>query len=141
MVATLGAVCGLGLRVQIDWSFLGAVNWAEVAWFSGIVFLAALVGHVLFKHWWWATILTAVQFAAGYVFLVYYPHERQVPGLSTVSHSFRNALPVQKTPETAREDVIENADQWSHSLLQPNTICSAIRCLGFSAVRAASSDR
>ena len=66
--------------MQIDWSFLGAVNWAEVAWFSGIAFLAALVGHVLFKHWWWATILTAVLFAAGYVFLVYYPHERLVPG-------------------------------------------------------------
>jgi arginine exporter protein ArgO len=141
MVAILGAVCGLGLSVQIDWSFLGAVNWAEVAWFSGIAFLAALVGHVFSKHWLWATILTSVLFAAGYVFLVYYPHERPVPGVSTVSHSSRDVLPVQKIPEAAREHVTENADQWKHSLLQPSTICSAIRCLGFSAVRAASSDR
>jgi hypothetical protein len=120
--------------VQIDWSFWGVVNWAEVAWFSGIAFLATLASNVLIsKHWFLATILTVALFASGYVFLVYYPHERSVPGLSTAPAKFRHA-------KAAPEPVIEGADQWKHSLLQPTTICSAIRCSGFSAVRAASSD-
>jgi hypothetical protein len=128
--------------VQIDWSFLGAVNWAEATWFSGIAFLATLVGNVLiFKHWFGATILAGVLFAAGYVFLVYYPHERPVPGLSTASRNFGHTNTAQKVREAAPESVIENADQWDHSLLQPTTICSEIKCLGFSAARAASSDR
>ncbi len=111
--------------MQIDWSFLSAVNWAEVAWFSGITFLAALVGNVLiFKYWFGATILAAVLFAAGYVFLVYYPHERPVPGLSTAPPKFIHAITAEKIPEAAPGVI---ADQWKHSLLQPTTICSAIR--------------
>jgi len=52
--------------VQIDWLFLEAVNWAEVAWVSGIAFLAALVGNVLIsKHWFGATTLAMVLFAAA----------------------------------------------------------------------------
>jgi len=118
------------------------VNWAEVAWFSGIAFLATVVGNILiFKHWFGATILAGVLFAAGYVFLVYYPHERPVPGLSTAPPNFRRAITAQKVREAAPEAVIEDADQWSHSPLQPTTICSEIKCLGFSAARAASSDR
>jgi hypothetical protein len=67
--------------VQIDWSFLDAVNWAEVAWLSAITFLATLIGNILiFRHWFWAAIVAGVLFAAGY-FLAYYPHERPVPGL------------------------------------------------------------
>src|SRR6266496_4826244 len=30
--------------MQIDWSFLDAVNWAEVAWLSALAFLATLIG-------------------------------------------------------------------------------------------------
>lgn len=121
--------------MQIDLSFLGAVNWAELAWFSGIAFLATLVGNVLmFKHWFGATTLAVVLFAAGYVFLVYYPHERPIPGLSAAAPpNFKHAITAQKIPETAPEGVIENSDHWRQSLLEPTTICSAIRCLGFSA--------
>jgi hypothetical protein len=132
---------GWGLRVQIDWLFSDAVNWAEVAWFSGIAFLATLVGNiVIFKHWFGATVLAGALFAAGYGFLVYYPHERPVPGLSRAPTKFGHAITAQ-IPEAAPERVSEDADQWRNTLLQPNTVCSVIRCLGFSAARAASSDR
>jgi predicted cobalt transporter CbtA len=72
-----------GHTVQIDWSFLEAVNWAEVAWLSTITLLAALIGKLIFRHWFWAAILAGVLFAVAYVFLAYYPHERPVPGLKT----------------------------------------------------------
>lgn len=66
--------------MQIDWSFLYAVNRAEVAWFSAIAFLATLIADFL-RHWFWAAVLAGVLFALGYLFLVYFPHERPVPGL------------------------------------------------------------
>jgi hypothetical protein len=60
--------------MQIDWSFLDAVNWAEVAWLSAIAFLATFIGEILsFRHWFWAAILAGVLFAAGYVFLADFP--------------------------------------------------------------------
>jgi uncharacterized membrane protein YfcA len=65
--------------VQIDWSFLEAVNWAEVAWLSTITLLAALIGKLIFRHWFWAAILAGVLFAVAYVFLAYYFNERPVP--------------------------------------------------------------
>jgi predicted cobalt transporter CbtA len=69
--------------VQIDWSFLDSVNWAEVAWLSAIAFLATLIGDILaFRHKLWAPILAGVLFAAGYVFLAYFPHEGLVPGFN-----------------------------------------------------------
>jgi hypothetical protein len=74
--------------VQIDWSFLDAVNWAEVAWLSAITFLATLIGNILIlRHWFWAAIVAGVLFAAGYLFLAYYPHERPVPGLKRAAAS------------------------------------------------------
>src|SRR5262249_28916778 len=119
-----------------------AVNWAELAWFSGIAFLATLVSNVLiFKHRFGATILAVLLFAAGYIFLVHYPHERQVPGLSTAPRNFRPAMTVQKNSDPRPERLLEDSDPWSQSLLEPTTICSTIRCLGFSAARAAASDR
>jgi predicted cobalt transporter CbtA len=79
--------------VQIDWSFLEAVNWTEVAWLSAITFLATLIGNILiFRHWFWAAILAGILFAAGYLFLAYYPHERPVPGLKRVAASPAPAL-------------------------------------------------
>ena len=84
-MANLG-YCGYrghwGYGMQIDWSFLDAVNWAEVAWLSALAFLATLIGHIL-RHWFWAAILAGVLFAAGYVFLAYFPHGLPVPGLNT----------------------------------------------------------
>src|SRR6266536_1310763 len=45
-MASLGC-CGYrgpwGYGMQIDWSFLDAVNWAEVAWLSALAFLATLM--------------------------------------------------------------------------------------------------
>jgi hypothetical protein len=79
--------------VQIDWSFLEAVNWAEVAWLSAITFLATLIGNILIlRHWFWAAIVAAILFAAGYLFLAYYPHERPVPGLKRAGASPDPAL-------------------------------------------------
>ncbi len=109
-------------------------------WFSGIAFLATLVSNVMFKQRFSATILAGALFATGYVFLVYCPHERAVPGLSTAPPNFRHAA-AQKIKEAAPEAATEDADQWSHLLLQPTTICAEIKCLGFSAARTASSDR
>ena len=50
--------------MRIDWSFLDAVNWAEVAWLSALAFLATLIGEMV-RHWFWAAILAGVLFAAG----------------------------------------------------------------------------
>ena len=136
----VGLASGPEHAVQIDWSFLGAVNWAELAWFSGIVFLATLVSNILmFKHWLGATVLAVVLFAAGYVFLVYYPHERRVPGLSTAPPNFGPAITAQKNSDARPEGL--DSDRWRQSLLEPTTICSTIRCLGFSVTRAAANDR
>src|SRR6266536_653675 len=67
---TLKAARGYS-SMQIDWSFLDAVNWAEVAWLSALAFLATLIGEMV-RHWFWAAVLAAVLFAAGYVFLAYF---------------------------------------------------------------------
>ena len=126
-------------NMPIDWT---SVDWVNVGLLSAIAFIAALIGNILiFRHWFWAAIVAGVLFAAGYVFLAYYPHERPVPGLSTAPPNFGRAITAQKVLEAAPEAVIEDADEWSHSPLQPTTICSEIKCLGFSAARAASSDR
>ncbi len=67
--------------MQVDWSFLDAVNWAEVAWLSGMVLITTLIGEIL-KNRFWAAVLAGVLFAAGYIFLVYYPHGLAIPGLN-----------------------------------------------------------
>ena len=92
--------------MQFDWSFVDAVNWAAVAWFSSIAFLATLVGNILIpKYWFWAAILAGFLFAAGYVFLAYYPHERPVPGLKTgASGGISKGLELSRWPG-ARLDV------------------------------------
>ncbi len=68
-MANLG-YCGYrghwGYGMQIDWSFLDAVNWAEVAWLSALAFVATLIGEMV-----------------RYVFLAYFPHGLPVPGLNT----------------------------------------------------------
>ncbi len=87
--------------MQIDWSFLDAVNWAEVAWLSAITFLATLIGNILiFRHWFWAAIVAGVLFAAGYVFLAYYPHERPVPGLKTGARTTSAAVSESRVAST-----------------------------------------
>ncbi len=68
-------------NMPIDWT---SVDWVNVGLLSAIAFIAALIGNILiFRHWFWAAIVAGVLFAAGYVFLAYYPHERPVPGLKT----------------------------------------------------------
>ena len=68
-------------NMPIDWT---SVDWANVGLLSAIAFIAALIGNILiFRHWFWAAIVAGVLFAAGYVFLVYFPHGLPVPGLNT----------------------------------------------------------
>ncbi len=68
-------------NMPIDWT---SVDWVNVGLLSAIAFIAALISNILiFKHRFWAAILAGLLFAAVYVFLAYYPHERPVPVLKT----------------------------------------------------------
>ena len=52
-----------------------SVNWLNVGLLSAFTFLAALIGNILsFRSRWGAAILTALLFAAIYIFWTYYPH-------------------------------------------------------------------
>jgi hypothetical protein len=54
---------------------LASVNWGYVALLSAFAFIAALVANVIaFRHRLGAAILTALLFAAIFVFATYYPH-------------------------------------------------------------------
>jgi hypothetical protein len=68
--------------VQVDWSFLDAVNWAEVVWLSGMALVATLIGDIL-RNRFWGAVLAGALFAAAYIFLAYYPHGLPIPGLNT----------------------------------------------------------
>jgi hypothetical protein len=58
--------------MPIDWA---SVNWLNVGLLSGFVFLAALIGNIVsFKGRLFSAIVTALLFAAIYVFWTYYPH-------------------------------------------------------------------
>jgi hypothetical protein len=56
----------------IDWA---AVHWMNVAMLSAFAFLAALIGNVLsFHRRLFGAVLTALLFAALYIFWDYSPH-------------------------------------------------------------------
>lgn len=64
--------------MPIDWA---SVNWVNVALLSGFAFVASLIGNALgFKSRLFGAILTAVLFAAAYIFWTYYPHGIVLPG-------------------------------------------------------------
>jgi hypothetical protein len=65
--------------MPIDWA---SVNWAYVALLSGFAFFAALIANfITFGHRLIGAILTAVLFAAVFVFANYYPHGIALPTL------------------------------------------------------------
>jgi hypothetical protein len=65
--------------MSIDWT---SVNWAYVALLSSFTFIAALIANLItFGHRLVGAILTALLFAAVFVFATYYPHGIALPTL------------------------------------------------------------
>jgi xanthine/uracil permease len=65
--------------MSIDWA---SVNWAYVVLLSGFAFIAALIANLMtFGHRLVGAILTALLFAAVFVFSNYYPHGIALPTL------------------------------------------------------------
>jgi hypothetical protein len=63
----------------IDWA---SVNWGYVALLSGFALIAALIANfITFGHRLFGAILTALLFAAVFVFATYYPHGIALPTL------------------------------------------------------------
>jgi len=62
---------------QIDWT---TVNWLYVAVLTALVFFSTLIGALLsFKRPFRTAVLSALLFAAGFVFWTYYPHGLPLP--------------------------------------------------------------
>jgi hypothetical protein len=67
--------------MSIDWA---AVDWVSVGLLSVFAFLASLVGNVLsFKSRFWGAVMTALLFAALYIFWTHYPHGFKLPAPKT----------------------------------------------------------
>jgi hypothetical protein len=65
------------MELPIDWA---TVNWPYVIVLSLIVFACTLVGTSLtFRHIFGGAVITALLFAAAYVFWTYYPHGLPLP--------------------------------------------------------------
>jgi hypothetical protein len=65
--------------MSIDWA---SVNWGYVTLLSGFTFIAALIANgITFGHRFVGAILTALLFAAIFVFATYYPHGIALPTL------------------------------------------------------------
>ena len=65
--------------MSIDWA---SINWSYVALLSGFTFIATLIANlVTFRHRLAAAILSALLFAAIFVFATYYPHGIALPTL------------------------------------------------------------
>ena len=74
---------------RIDWA---SVNWLYVAVLSALVFFSTLIGALLsFKRAFRTAALSALLFAAGFVFWTYYPHGLPLPTSVT-----------EKAPDTLR---------------------------------------
>lgn len=63
--------------MPVDW---GNVSWVYVAVLAIFVFLSSLIGSLLsFRHHLWGSALSALVFAAIFVFWTYYPHNVPLP--------------------------------------------------------------
>jgi len=63
--------------VPIDWA---SVNWVYVGVLAVFVFFATIVGNLFsFNHRGWGAVLSALIFAAIFVFWSYYPHHLPLP--------------------------------------------------------------
>jgi hypothetical protein len=59
---------------------LSAVNWTYVVILAAFAFVASLIGNIIsFRSRFFGAILTAVLFAAAFVFWTYYPHGINLP--------------------------------------------------------------
>jgi hypothetical protein len=67
--------------IAIDWA---NVNWLYVTVLVIFVFLSTLIGTILsFRHVFYGAVLSALLFAAAFVFWNYYPHDLPLPTLMT----------------------------------------------------------
>jgi uncharacterized protein (DUF1330 family) len=68
-------------EIAIDWA---NVNWLYVTVLAIFVFFSTIIGTILsFKHVFYGAVLSALLFAAAFVFWNYYPHELPLPTLMT----------------------------------------------------------
>jgi uncharacterized protein (DUF1330 family) len=59
-----------------------AIDWANVNWLYVTVFFSTIIGTILsFKHFFYGAVLSALLFAAAFVFWNYYPHGLPLPTL------------------------------------------------------------
>jgi len=66
--------------MPLDWA---SVHWAYVVLLSGFAFIAAFIGNFIsLGHRLAGAILTAVLFAAAFVFATYYPQSIALPTLN-----------------------------------------------------------
>ena len=67
--------------IAIDWA---NVNWLYVTVLAIFVFLSTMIGTILsFRHVFYGAGLSALLFAAAFVFWNYYPHDLPLPTLMT----------------------------------------------------------
>src|SRR5262249_12631944 len=67
--------------IAIDWA---NVNWLYVIVLAIFVFFSTMIGTLLsFKHFFYGAVLSALLFAAAFVFWNYYPHGLPLPTLMT----------------------------------------------------------
>ena len=67
--------------IPIDWA---SVNWLYVTILSVFVFFSTLIGTLLaFKRAFWGAVLSALLFAAAFVFWNHYPHGLPLPTSAT----------------------------------------------------------
>jgi hypothetical protein len=69
--------------IPIDWA---NVNWVYVGVLAIFVFVASLIGNLLsLNHRGFGALLSAILFAAAFVFWTYYPHGLPLPTTLTVA--------------------------------------------------------
>lgn len=87
--------------MAIDWA---NVSWIYVAVLAVFVFLSSLIGSLLsFRHHLWGSALSAVVFAAVFVFWTYYPHHVPLPTrLNAAASASQPAAAKPAGPEAAK---------------------------------------
>ena len=82
--------------MPIDWA---NVSWVYVAVLAVFVFLSSLIGSLLsFRHHVLGSVLSAVLFAAAFVFWTYYPHNLPLPTRLTEAATPAATPPVPAAP-------------------------------------------
>ena len=82
--------------MPIDWA---NVSWVYVAVLAVFVFLSSLIGSLLsFRHHVLGSVLSAVLFAAAFVFWTYYPHNLPLPTRLTEAAAPAATPPVPAAP-------------------------------------------